>query len=110
MTDQPQLHDLTKFLLSRKESYPEEFKWPAGGGRWDKHINTVWKYGGEADRRALGFVPQRHTMSNALRSALQELLVPEAEAPHTRAMKTTMRITQEMQAVLEEEFKKAFNS
>ena len=106
MTEEPKLHDLTKFLLARRDNYPEEF-WGKLGGRWDKYIDTVWKHGGEADRRALGFRPDHRAMKNALRSALQELLAPEEEAPRTRAMKTPMQMTQEVRAILNKEFAKA---
>jgi hypothetical protein len=83
--DTDNLHDLTKLLLDRMKTYPEEFQLigiyhtRTGDGsvrfdsRWAPDIDFIWQYGAEADKDAL----KRGLMDFQFRDALERLLVPE---------------------------------
>ena len=79
MTDEPQLHDLTKFILSRLESYPEEFFYDHTGlesMKWAKSLSAI-KYCGTAEDKAA--INKAH-MDFTLQIALKTLLAPEESA------------------------------
>jgi hypothetical protein len=83
--DTDNLHDLTKFLLDRMKTYPEEFQLIGsqhtltGDGsvrfdsRWAPDIDFMWRYGAAPDREAL----RRGLMDFQFRDTLKRLLVPE---------------------------------
>lgn len=71
--EQPQLHDLTKFLLSRLESFPEEFV----AGRWRHEISIIDEVEVGNNRKALNDALDNHRMNLTLQKALERLLVPE---------------------------------
>ena len=77
--EQPQLHDLTKLLLDRMKTYPEEFF--AGANipdpyKWRHALQTVENYGRPEDKQAL----HAAYMDHGFQAALKTLLVPEEEA------------------------------
>lgn len=71
MTDEPQLHDLTKFLLARLESYPEEFV----AGRWDYEIGLINEVKVGNNQKVLNDAIGNHRMDLALQHTLKKLLV-----------------------------------
>lgn len=80
--DTDKLHDLTKFLLDRMKTYPEEFQLigsqhtRTGDGsvrfdsRWAPDIDFIWQYGAAPDREAL----RRGLMDFQFRDTLKRLL------------------------------------
>lgn len=79
MTDEPQLHDLTKFILSRLESYPEEFFYDLTGlesKKWATSLSAI-KYCGTAEDKA---AINKAYMDFTLQNALKTLLAPEESA------------------------------
>lgn len=83
MTDQPQLHDLTKFLIDRVKTYPEEFSIRYGhefsSTRWLVAIHAVFTSGTPEDVAAL----RKAVMDYALQDTLKTLLVPKEEESKT---------------------------
>lgn len=91
MTDQPELHDLTKFLLSRLESYPEEFLCgPAGleSHKWATSLVAI-KYCGTAEDRA---AIDKAYMDFTLQNALTVLLVPKEEEESKTVGQSPVRV------------------
>lgn len=78
--EQPQLHDLTKFLLSRLKTYPEEF----ADGRWGYEIGVIDAVGAGNNRKALNDALDNHRMDMVLKKALEKLLVPEEKEPERK--------------------------
>lgn len=80
MTDQPELHDLTKFLVDRIKTYPEEFSIRYGhefsSSRWLVAIHAVFTSGTPEDVAAL----RKAVMDYALQDTLKTLLAPEEPA------------------------------
>ena len=78
MTDEPQLHDLTKFLVSRIKTYPEEFYLAATGlasKKWKMALAVTNIHGTAEDKAAIDVAG----MGYALQVSLKTLLVPEEE-------------------------------
>lgn len=76
MTEQPQLHDLTKFILSRLESYPEEFFFSNTGPeskKWATSLSAIKYCGTPEDIAAIN----KAYMDRVLQNALEVLLAPE---------------------------------
>ena len=92
MTEQPELHDLTKFILSRLESYPEEFV----AGKWEYEIDVVNTVEAGDNRKVLNDALDNHRMNLTLQKALQKLLVSEEKEPERRFFfPLNMRLDQE---------------
>ena len=71
--EQPQLHDLTKFLLDRLKTYPEEFV----AGRWEYEISVIDMVDAGNNRKALNDALDTHRMDMVLKKALEKLLTDE---------------------------------
>jgi hypothetical protein len=77
MADEPQLHDLTKFLLSRLNAYPEEFSpRKVSNRRWHKAIEVVREHGAKEDKDALNEVLHKFHMDDAWQAVMEALLAP----------------------------------
>lgn len=78
--EQPQLHDLTKLLLDRMKTYPEEFI----AGKWEYEIGVVNTVEAGDNRKVLNDALDNHRMNLTLQKALQKLLVPEEKEPERK--------------------------
>lgn len=80
------LHPLTKLLLARMETNPEEFtddlpsaqdqllgSWPVNYKRWQPAIGVLQAHGSEEDKRAFGEAMQKLQMDAAHEWAMDEL-------------------------------------
>ena len=75
MADEPQLHDLTKLLLKRLESNPEEFnKTITSSHKWSNAVETVRHCGPKSDWETLLAALHEHYMGVGLEAALKLLL------------------------------------
>ena len=76
MADEPQLHDLTKLLLKRLESNPEEFS--TGKSRsnfkWYYAVEAVREHGAKLDKETLNAALHKFQMDEAHVAALKLLL------------------------------------
>jgi hypothetical protein len=76
MADEPQLHDLTKMLLTRLESNPEEFS--TGKSRsnfkWYYAVEAVREHGAKLDKETLNAALHKFQMDEAHVAALKLLL------------------------------------
>ena len=73
------LHDLTKFLLDRLKTYPEEFHFTDTGltsGKWRTALRAITFYGAAEDKAAFDLAG----MDYALQASLKTLLAPEYSA------------------------------
>ena len=76
--EQPQLHDLTKFLLSRLESFPEEFG--IQRGKWEKIIQYANQFLPKEEKDLLNRTLKEHYLNVALQEAMR-ILLAEQKAP-----------------------------
>jgi hypothetical protein len=75
MADEPQLHDLTKLLLKRLESNPEEFsRIKLSDREWFETIEVVREHGTNLDRDTLNTALDKFHMDDTLEGALKGLL------------------------------------
>jgi len=76
MADEPQLHDLTKLLLKRLESNPEEFSRIklSADREWFETIEVVREHGTNLDRDTLNAALDKFHMDDTLEGALKGLL------------------------------------
>jgi hypothetical protein len=75
MADEPQLHDLTKLLLKRLESNPEEFsRIKLSDREWFETIGVVLDHGTNLDRDTLNTALDKFHMDDTLEGALKGLL------------------------------------
>jgi hypothetical protein len=76
MADEPQLHDLTKMLLTRLESNPEEFS--TGKSRsnfkWYYAVEAVREHGAKLDKETLNAALHKFQMDEAHVAALKLLM------------------------------------
>jgi hypothetical protein len=75
MADEPQLHDLTKLLLKRLESNPEEFSGTITSYyKWSDAVEAVRLNGPKSDWETLSAALHEHYMGVGLEAALKLLL------------------------------------
>lgn len=88
MADEPQLHDLTKLLLTRLESNPEEFS--TGKSRsnfkWYYAVEAVREHGAKLDKETLNAALHKHYMDEAHVSALKLLMGADGDGVALRSM------------------------
>lgn len=71
--EQEDLHDLTKLLLKRMESDPDEFI-AAPGYKWRKAVETVREHGAKRDKDTLNAAIHKIAMDAGLQAALKTLM------------------------------------
>jgi hypothetical protein len=75
MADEPQLHDLTKLLLTRLESNPEEFsKEKTHRYKWFNAVEAVREHGAKVDKETLNAALHKFQMDEAHVAALKLLM------------------------------------
>lgn len=76
--EQADLHPLTKLMLARMEShpeeFPEEFRNTISGGRWVRALNAIQYYGSDTDKQALDTKLHAIWLDKAHEWAMDELL------------------------------------
>lgn len=72
---QPQIHDLTRFLLSRLESYPEEFG--VRRGRWEMIIQQANQFLPKEEKDFLNRTLKEHYLNVTLQEAVGMLLADQ---------------------------------
>lgn len=90
---QPQIHDLTRFLLSRLESYPEEFG--IQRGRWEKIIQQANQFLPKEEKDFLNRALKEHYLNVTLQQAMGVLLA-EQKAPRKQAGNNTLMTKKEL--------------
>jgi hypothetical protein len=93
MADEPQLHDLTKMLLTRLESNPEEFS--TGKSRsnfkWYYAVEAVREHGAKLDKETLNAALHKFQMDEAHVAALK-LLMDAADNQNERVGQGSTRV------------------
>ena len=88
MADEPQLHDLTKMLLTRLESNPEEFsKEKTHRYKWLSAVEAVREHGAKVDKETLNAALHEHYMGVGLETALKLLLNGDEDGVGLRSTK-----------------------
>jgi site-specific DNA-cytosine methylase len=89
MADEPQLHDLTKLLLTRLESNPEEFSRESHlkAYKWHKAVETVREHGAKADKETLNAALHKFQMDEAHVDALKLLMNGDGDGVALRSTK-----------------------
>ena len=87
MADEPQLHDLTKLLLTRLESNPEEFGNGKNNYKWYRAVETVREHGAKLDKETLNAALHKHYMDEAHVGALKLLMGADGDGVALRSTK-----------------------
>lgn len=93
MADEPQLHDLTKLLLTRLESNPEEFsKGNTHSYKWYKAVEAVREHGAKLDKETLNAALHKRYMDEAHVDALKLLMGADENGVGFRATKHPTKV------------------
>ena len=87
MADEPQLHDLTKMLLTRLESNPEEFGNGRNNYKWYRAVEVVREHGAKLDKETLNAALRKHYMDEAHVDALKLLMGADGDGVGLRSTK-----------------------
>ncbi len=88
MADEPQLHDLTKMLLTRLESNPEEFsKEKTHRYKWLSAVEAVREHGAKVDKETLNAALHKFYMDEAHVAALKLLMNGDGDGVGLRSTK-----------------------
>lgn len=87
MADEPQLHDLTKLLLTRLESNPEEFGNGKNNYKWYRAVETVREHGAKLDKETLNAALHKFYMDEAHVDALKLLMNGDGDGVALRSTK-----------------------
>ena len=105
--EQPQLHDLTRFLLSRLESYPEEFG--VRRGRWETIIQQANQFLPKEEKDFLNRTLKEHYLNVTLQEAMG-ILLAEQKTPPKQARTATPIPKKELIEILNQELAKAYDA
>ena len=105
--EQLQIHDLTRFLLRRLESYPEEFG--VQRGRWEKIIQQANQFLPKEEKDFLNRTLKEHYLNVTLKEAIGMLLA-EQKAPRKQAGTATPISKKELIETLNQELAKAYDA
>jgi len=92
-----ELHAVTRLLLKRMESHPEEFT--RGTNRWGGFVEGILEYGNEAEKTALNAAMRDIRLGEIHEWVMDELLTgPERRAEEERQREEQLKTLQQLSA------------
>lgn len=92
-----ELHAVTRLLLKRMESHPEEFT--RGANRWGGFVDDILGYGNEAEKTALNAALRDIRLGEVHEWVMDELLTgPERRAEEERQREEQLKTLQQLSA------------